>query len=130
MSSGGDFIARLDALVERHRRFDRFAYLTLYQALDRAQRKHGTGHVGAEPLLEAFRELMLERYGGQALIMADLWNLRSTSDIGEMVFQLVEADLLSKSEHDRREDFEDVFAFDAVFPLSPPEEAPPAEQAD
>lgn len=117
-----DFIARLDAVIALHgHRFDRFAYLTLYQALDRAQRTCGAGHVSARQLLEAFRELMLERYGTQALVMADLWDVTSTDDIGEMVFQLVEAGLLGRSEQDRREDFRGVFDFEAAFPLSPPE---------
>ena len=36
-------------------------------------------------------------------------------DFGEIVFHLVEAELLSKTEEDRLEDFRDVYAFEDAF---------------
>ena len=39
----------------------------------------------------------------------------STEDFGDIVFNLVEAGLLSRSEHDTREDFRGVYDFNDAF---------------
>jgi uncharacterized repeat protein (TIGR04138 family) len=43
------------------------------------------------------------------------WGVTTTQDFGEIVFHLVEAELLSKTEEDRLEDFRDVYAFEDAF---------------
>ncbi len=40
------------------------------------------------------------------------WGIKATDDFGEIVYNLIEVDLMKKSEHDRREDFDGVFDFD------------------
>ncbi len=66
-------------------------------------------HVSARQLCLAFADLAAEHWGLLAKPVLDKWNIRQTSDVGEMVFLLVEHDLLQKTEGDRREDFNDVF---------------------
>lgn len=75
---------------------------------------HGA-HVTGPELLEAIRRFALDRYG---LMTADVlreWGVTTTQDFGEIVFHLVEAELLSKTEEDRLEDFRDVYAFEDAF---------------
>jgi uncharacterized repeat protein (TIGR04138 family) len=43
------------------------------------------------------------------------WGLRTTSDIGEVVFKLIRVGQLKKSKRDKREDFDNVFDFDEAF---------------
>ena len=43
------------------------------------------------------------------------WGITKTSDFGEMVFTLVKAGLMSKTEEDTLEDFRDVYGFDEEF---------------
>ncbi len=41
------------------------------------------------------------------------WGIGKTDDLGEIVYNLIKVDLMKKSDHDRREDFDAVFDFDA-----------------
>ena len=43
------------------------------------------------------------------------WGLRSTSDIGEMVYNLIASGDLEKTPKDARSDFDDVYDFEAAF---------------
>jgi uncharacterized repeat protein (TIGR04138 family) len=76
----------------------------------------GTGtHVSGAELLEAIREFALERYGLLTRDVFRSWGVRTTEDFGEIVFHLVEAGLLSKTDEDSLADFRDVYSFDDVF---------------
>ena len=43
------------------------------------------------------------------------WGIRTTDDFGEMVFRLINVELLSKSDRDEPEDFHDVFDLDKTL---------------
>ena len=43
------------------------------------------------------------------------WGVQSTGDLGEIVYNLISAEQMSKSARDRREDFDDVFDFKKAF---------------
>ena len=43
------------------------------------------------------------------------WGIRRTDDLGEIVFNLIEASLLSKTDADDRADFHDVFDLDQAL---------------
>ena len=43
------------------------------------------------------------------------WGVRSTQDIGDIVFTLVDMGLLISQPHDSRDDFAEVFAFEDAF---------------
>ena len=43
------------------------------------------------------------------------WGIEQTRDFGEIVFNLVAADLMSKTEQDQIEDFIDVYQFEDEF---------------
>ena len=42
------------------------------------------------------------------------WGIKSTRDFGEMVFVLVDGGVLSRTEADKVEDFDDVYPFCAI----------------
>ncbi|MDE2793319.1 MAG: hypothetical protein OXL34_00750 [Gemmatimonadota bacterium] len=97
-------------------RFHRDAYGFLLDALHGvisglSERRHITG----QELAEAVRGLAIERFGPLARTVLGYWGIQSTSDLGEMVFDLVEMGILVKDTSDRREDFADVFDFQEVF---------------
>ncbi len=50
-----------------------------------------------------------------AKVVLNTWGVQSTSDLGEIVYNLIRVEQMSKSEHDRREDFNDVFDFQKAF---------------
>jgi uncharacterized repeat protein (TIGR04138 family) len=66
-------------------------------------------HVSAAELLENLCDHAMERFGVLAYSVLENWGLRTTDDVGETVFQLVEAQVLSRREKDSRDDFHDAF---------------------
>lgn len=77
-------------------------------------------HITGPELAHACRSLALERFGLTARLVLDHWGVRSTRDIGDIVFTLVELGLLISQPQDRREDFHDVFDFAQAFELEYP----------
>lgn len=116
MGDERNMIDELRKLVRERRRYPLEAYLFLYQALDAAQRLVGEKrHVSGPELLEGMRRLAVEQFGPLALMVFNHWGLRRTQDVGEMVFNLVERELMGKTDDDKREDFDAVYDFEEVF---------------
>ena len=44
-----------------------------------------------------------------------MWGINRTADFGEIVFNLVEAGLMSKTDQDTREDFRDIYDLEKAF---------------
>ena len=80
--------------------------------------------------MDGMRQYALENYGPMAKTLLNEWGVSSTEDFGEIVFNLVENNLLAKTEEDSREDFGNGFDFDKAFitpyqPTKPSKVAPP-----
>jgi uncharacterized repeat protein (TIGR04138 family) len=105
-------------------RFDRRAYdfvrIGLNRAVesmakrdgDRAGRSH---HVSGPELLEGLRVHALDQFGPLAKTVLNAWGVSRCSHFGEIVFNLIEYNIFSKTDSDRREDFADIFDFDDAF---------------
>lgn len=72
-------------------------------------------HIRGKELLEGIREFAIDQYGPLALDVLEDWGLRRTEDIGNVVFHLVEHNLLGASEDDSPDDFADGFDFRQAF---------------
>lgn len=68
-------------------------------------------HVSGQELCWALRQLAHQQYGLMAKLVLESWGIYSTSDFGAIVYNLIEIGKLSKSEEDRREDFDNVYDF-------------------
>ncbi len=107
---------RLKQVVARDGRYHINAYRFVYEALDYTVKQlEKKRHISGRELLEGLKNLAIEQFGGLAVMVFDVWGVRKTADFGEIVFNLVEADLMSRSEDDCREDFEGVYEFRDVF---------------
>jgi uncharacterized repeat protein (TIGR04138 family) len=116
MSTRDSFEAKLRELAAADGRYARDAYRFVYEALDFTLKRIGCKrHITGRELLEGIRDLALERFGGLAMMVLDVWGVRKTGDFGDIVFNLVERGLMSRSESDRRADFDAVFDFKDVF---------------
>jgi uncharacterized repeat protein (TIGR04138 family) len=112
--------ARIDELIRKDRRYSAEAYQYVFDALDYvlqhpACRSTVSRHITVSELLEGFRRLGLEQFGPLARCVFESWGVYSTSDFGEIVFKLIENDLLNQGDHDRREDFAKGFDFREAF---------------
>jgi uncharacterized repeat protein (TIGR04138 family) len=77
-----------------------------------------SGHVNAAQLCDAVRKLSLRQYGMLSATVLAHWGVRSTSDVGDIVFNLIAAGGLEKTESDSRSDFDNVFDFETAFKAS------------
>ena len=66
-------------------------------------------HVGGHELARGAANLAVREFGMMAPVVFRHWGIRTTNDIGEIVFNLIKAERLSQSERDDREDFADLF---------------------
>lgn len=73
-------------------------------------------HVSGEQLCWGLKDYAVGEYGLLALTVLRRWNILTSYDFGKIVFAMVDAGLLHKTEGDRLDDFEDVFDFLEAFP--------------
>ena len=108
-----DLLGRIRA---RAGQYDERAFLFVLAALEFEQcRLPERRHISGEELSRACRDCALEQYGLMARTVLEHWGVRSTADIGAIVYALIDAGLLVGREEDRLEDFDDVFAFSDAF---------------
>jgi uncharacterized repeat protein (TIGR04138 family) len=78
-----------------------------------------SGHVSGRELCESVRRLGLRQFGLLAATVFGHWGLRSTSDIGDIVYHLIDAGDLEKTPSDSRSDFDNVFDFETALRPKP-----------
>ncbi|MFL5342218.1 MAG: Minf_1886 family protein [Gemmataceae bacterium] len=66
-------------------------------------------HITGRELLEGVCDFARREFGLMAPVVFQCWGIRRTGDFGEIVFHLIDAAVLFKTDSDRREDFDDVF---------------------
>jgi uncharacterized repeat protein (TIGR04138 family) len=77
----------------------------------KAEPKPPVRHVSGQELCWALRQLAHQQYGLMAKLVLESWGICSTSDFGAIVYNLIQIGKLSKSDRDRREDFDNVYDF-------------------
>jgi len=106
----------MDRIRLREARYDERAYLFVLAALEFCQqrlpeRRHLTGR----ELAAGCRDLAIARYGVLARVVLEHWGMRDSSDIGEIVFTLVDVGLLMSQPTDTKDDFIAAFDFHDAF---------------
>jgi uncharacterized repeat protein (TIGR04138 family) len=132
-------------LLREDTRYTFDAYVFVFESLSYAQNDLGMGeeaaseeseappadaperHVTGQQLCEAIRQFAVEQYGYMAKDVLASWGIHRTGDFGEIVFNLIRIGQMRKTPADKREDFDDVYDFEAAFrqgfKISPPKEA-------
>lgn len=128
-------LQRIARLAKEDGRYRMDAYLFIQQALVFAQCELGMGrprpygvegdsdeneppaeaHLTGQQLCEAIRLYAADLYGLMAKVVLNSWGLSATRDFGEVVYRLIDIGEMTKSETDRREDFDEVYDFDEAF---------------
>ncbi len=130
-----NFRDALEQIVERDARYQREAYLFVREALNFTQKvvskqnKDKVRHVTGQELLAGIREYALSQYGPMTHLLLTEWGLHSCQDFGEIVFNMVDGNLLAKTENDSRDAFKDGYDFDQAFrdPFRPTTPTPQTE---
>jgi uncharacterized repeat protein (TIGR04138 family) len=116
----------LAPLLEQDSRYKPEAYLFVREGLDytvHALKK--PRHVSGQELLEGMRDYALQEYGPVTRRVLSEWGINACVDFGNIVFNLVSAGLLGKTEEDSINDFMDGYDFHEAFilPFQPKEAA-------
>lgn len=118
----------MDRIRLREPRFDERAYFFVLAALEFCQQRlDERRHISGRELAFACRDLALERFGVMSRLVLEHWGLRSTADIGDVVFTLVDLGLLKSQPSDSRDEFLGVYEFDQTFEREYPWSAALAE---
>jgi uncharacterized repeat protein (TIGR04138 family) len=111
-----DPVRVIEELAEHHGRYRPEAYFFVLRSLEFARRRlQRSGHVNGRELAEGARDLALEEFGPMAFDVLSHWGLSGTIDLGRIVYDLIEADLLRKTDEDTLEDFAGVYDFREAF---------------
>jgi len=119
-----DFAEIVSLICKEDPRFDRKAYDFVRLGLDHTvkelkkketSRVARSRHVSGPELLEGLRAYALDQYGPLAKTVLEAWGIRHCTDFGDIVFNLIDYNVFSKTENDRREDFADIYTFDEAF---------------
>ncbi|RME94822.1 MAG: hypothetical protein D6766_04860 [Verrucomicrobia bacterium] len=121
----------IDRIVAQDPRYAREAYDFMREAVEFTQnaiRKANNNrprHITGQELLAGIRTYALEQYGPMALMLFHEWGIYRCEDFGEIVFNLVDHGIFSKTESDRKEDFAGGYDFEEVFrkPFKPKQPA-------
>lgn len=106
----------LDPVICRDPRFRTEAYILVYEALTYTQKLFGRErHVTGQELCEGLRQFCLERYGRMAKAVLNSWGVHATDDFGAIVYNLIDAGMMGKTESDRIEDFHAAYDFEEAF---------------
>ena len=114
------FAEAVARLCARDSRYPPQAYLFLNEGLihtlQQVKDKEGRARqiTGAE-LSDGLRHYALLQFGPLALTVLARWNIHATRDFGEIVFALLAAGLLGKTDEDKIEDFDHLFDFHEAF---------------
>jgi uncharacterized repeat protein (TIGR04138 family) len=115
MSEYLNFEGVLDAVLEKDPRYARAAYLFVQRALSYFRERHGghgeAGHLTGAELLRGVREMAILEFGPMARLVLNGWGLRAGEDVGEIVYNLIDAGLMTKTPEDHKEDFHGIMDF-------------------
>ena len=122
------YVPKLAEIVRRDPRYAYEAYQFVQEALEYTQKKLGRAprpeksedvepqhHVRGWELLDGIRDLALREFGLMARTVFRMWGIQRTDDFGEIVFNLVESNLMSKTDEDNRKDFQNVYDLDEAL---------------
>ena len=106
-------------VLKRDPRFSPNAYFFIFEALEYTLARLNTRrHVSGKELLDGIREYALDTFGFLARTVFYEWGITTTESIGEIVFNLVQANLLMKNDTDSMADFRDGYDFEEAFDRS------------
>ena len=118
---------RIVDIIRHDPRYVYEAYEFVLDALNRTQKTLGRvpagssddpgpeHHVSGRELLGGACTMARDEFGLLAKLVFHQWGIRRTDDIGEIVFNLIEGQLLCKTDADSRGDFQGAFDIDRAL---------------
>ena len=117
------FAEAIEKIRAQDSRYAEDAYYFIREALDFSLKMfkkppHGPvkeRHVTGQELVQGIGQFALQQYGPLAKTVLEFWGITRCEDFGELVFNMINAGLLGKTEKDCKEDFSGGYHFDDMF---------------
>jgi uncharacterized repeat protein (TIGR04138 family) len=111
-----DLESALLDLAQKHGRYRANAYKFVLDSVQfTVGRMSEKRHVTGRELLAGIRDLAIQAFGPMAKTVFEQWGVSRTEDFGHIVFQLVDAGLLGKTDRDKLSDFARGYDFNEAF---------------
>ena len=105
----------LDAFAFVQRGLDYTVRRTHGEHAAEARETDESRHVSGKQLCQGLRDFALQQYGLMARSVLRRWGITGCEDFGRIVFAMVDAQLMRKTDDDTIDDFTDVFDFAEAF---------------
>ena len=116
MEEKKDFYKLVEEICLKDRRYKVDAYEFLMQALHFTQGKlKKKAHLSGKELLLGIKDFAIEQYGPMSKTVLEHWGVTKTEDFGNIVFNMVERRILSKTDEDSIADFKNIYGFKEAF---------------
>lgn len=115
------FLEGVPKICDRDPRYAADAYFFIRESLDCTVKQLGRSksaarrHVTGKELVEGIRQHALHQFGPMTRTVLKTWGVETTRDFGNIVFNLVSAGLLGRTDEDKVEDFDNCYSFDDAF---------------
>ena len=96
----------------------RFVYEGLgatIQEIKKAQDEDQARHITGAEFSRGLAQLALKRWGRLGRMVLNHWGIKTTRDLGEIVYLMIQNQWMTAQESDTIEDFDNVYDFDEVF---------------
>jgi uncharacterized repeat protein (TIGR04138 family) len=116
MSTVEDFLQKIAKIVKKHKEYKTEAYHFVMAGLNFTLTRMGEHrHLTGQELSLGIKDYVLQQFGPLARTVLEYWGIKTTFDFGKIVYYLIDAKLMTKTEEDSLDDFKDVYAFDEAF---------------
>ena len=107
----------LDKIAKEDGRYNANAVKFVYEGLSYATKSTAEEpfHVSGQDLCEGLRKLAVKKWGRLAMLVLNNWNIRTTRDLGEIVYLLIRNNWMSAQPTDSIDDFNNVYDFKVIF---------------
>jgi uncharacterized repeat protein (TIGR04138 family) len=106
-----------EEIAKEDSRYNAQAIRFVYEGLGYTAKEVATKptHVSGQTLCEGLRKLALEKWGRLAMLVLNTWQVKTTRDLGEIVYLMIKHEWMSAQPTDSIDDFNDVYDFKTVF---------------
>ena len=106
----------MEKIVDQDSSYKIEAYSFALEALSYSVKKlNKPRHLTGSELLAGIKDYAKRQFGPMVRAVFEHWGVNTTEDFGHIVFKLVDAKLLGKTEEDSIEDFKNGYDFKQVF---------------
>lgn len=110
----------IERIASQNRGYEKEAFYYIARAIESShekikKREKRKRHISGSELVEEIVDMAKEEYGYLAKTVFNEWRIKTTEDIGEIVFIMVKNGILSAQKSDSKDDFKNLFDFAKVF---------------